>query len=584
MIEPEQTCIGRVRHVLGSTVTIELNPELAGVTPIWHGRLVQVGQVGSLVRIPQGPVHLLASVVLVGISDLAPPPSPAQTPSQGDRWLQVQLLGEVDGLGKFRRGVSSYPGLDDPVHFTTPDELASVYPPADELHVAVGALSSAPDIPVCLDATRLVTRHAAIVGSTGSGKTSTVASMLQRFSVEGWDSANIVVVDPHGEYSSALRRNASTRSVMGTPMPLQVPYWALPAADILRILCHTETKTIVSRFSSLVQEQRRRFAVAADWLSIDCQSITADTPIPFDIREVWHSLDYANRETVTAKTGGTPCIVTPGDPATLLPTVFEPYGPGGRAPFQSRTYGHYSPAPERLRLRLREPRLKFFLEIPDPAQPDPLPGIVSDWLGSEKPVSVLDFSGVPGDVSDVAIGVVLDLVFEIAIRGTPSDGIGRHRPILFVLEEAHRYLGPLSKATLAQDAANRVAREGRKYGLGLVMVSQRPSELPDTALSQVGTIVSLRLTNSADQSTVKSALPDAVSGLANILPSLRTGEALISGESIALPTRVLLHRPDPEPQAGDPNLDTWRCSPGARNNVTTSIERWREGAVGRGST
>lgn len=583
MIESEPTCIGRVRHVLGSTVTIELNPELAGVTPIWHGRLVQVGQVGSLVRIPQGPVNLLASVVLVGISDLSPPPSPAQAPSQGNRWLQVQLLGEVDGLGKFRRGVSSYPGLDDPVHFTTPEELASVYPPADALHVAVGSLSSAPDVPVCLDATRLVTRHAAIVGSTGAGKTSTVASMLQRFSVEGWESANIVVVDPHGEYSSALKKNASTRSVMGTPMPLQVPYWALPAGEILRILCHIKSKTIVNRFAALVQEQRRTFAEAADWLSIDRQSITADTPIPFDIREVWHGLDYANREIVTAKTGGEPCVVNPGDPAMLSPTVFEPYGPGGRAPFQSRVYGHYSPAPERLRLRLQDPRFNFLLKIPEPAHPDPLPDMISDWLGGEHPVSVLDFSGVPGDVADVAIGVVLDLLFEIAIRGTPEDGIGRHRPVLFVLEEAHRYLGPLSKETLAQDAANRVAREGRKYGLGLVMVSQRPSELPDTALSQVGTIVALRLTNSADQSTVKSALPDAVSGLANVLPSLRTGEALISGESIALPTRVLLHRPDPVPQAGDPSLDTWRSSPGTPNSVTTSIERWREGAVGKES-
>ena len=580
MSEAEPTCIGLVRHVLGATVTVELDPELAGVAPIWRGRLVPVGQVGSLVRIPQGPVYLLASVILVGISELARPPEPAQMPSQGDRWLQVQLLGEVDGLGKFHRGVSAYPGLDDAVHFATPDELAAVYPPGDEGQVAVGSLSSASDVSVCLDARRLVTRHAAVVGSTGSGKTSAVASLLQRFAVDGWDSANIVVVDPHGEYSTALETVASTRSVLGVANVLRVPYWALPASDILRILCAVETKTVVDRFATLVQEHRRAFAEAAAWLSIDPLSITSDTPVPFDLREVWLRLDFDNRETVTAKTGGDSCVATEGDAATLTPTAFVPYGPGGDEPVQCTTYGCFSPAPERLRLRLLDPKFDFFLEVPDPSQPDPLPGMVSDWLGGESPVSVLDFSGVPADVSDLAIGVVLDLLFEIAVRGTSEDGIGRHRPVLFVLEEAHRYLGPESKAILAQDAANRIAREGRKYGLGLVMVSQRPSELPETALAQVGTIISLRLTNSADQSTVKSALPDAVSGLANVLPSLRTGEALISGESIALPTRVMLRRPDPEPQAGDPTLEAWRQSPGSANDVAASIERWRGGAIG----
>lgn len=584
MTEREPTCIGRVRHVLGATVTVELDPGLAGVAPIWRGRLIPVGQVGSLVRIPQGPVFLLASVVLVGISELANPPAPAQTPAQGDRWLQVQLLGEVDGLGKFHRGVSAYPGLDDAVHFATPDELVAVYPEAGVGNVSIGTLSSSPEIPVCLDAGRLVTRHAAVVGSTGSGKTSAVASMLQSFAANGWASSNIVVVDPHGEYSSALREVAATRSVLGADELLRVPFWALPAADILRILCALDSKTVVDRFSELVLEGRRAFAEGADWLDLDPQSITADTPVPFDLREVWYELDYANRLTVTAKTGGDPCVETTGDAATLTPAIFEPYGPGGAPPFQSMTYGHYSPAPERLRLRLLDPRFQFFLEPPEVSSPDPLPGMVSEWLGAEKPVSVLDFSGVPADVADVAIGVVLQLLFELATRGTDDDGIGRHRPVLIVLEEAHRYLGPQSKAELAQQAANRIAREGRKYGIGLMMVTQRPSELPETALAQVGTIAALRLTNSADQATVRSALPDAVSGLANVLPSLRTGEAMISGEAVGLPTRVLLRRPAPEPRAGDPTLDSWRAADAAINDVASSVERWRSGTVGRGAS
>ena len=584
MTEREPTCIGHVRHVKGAIVTVELDAALAGVAPIWRGRLVPVGQVGALVRIPQGPVNLIASVVLVGISDPAQPPAPTQTPTQGNRWLQVQLLGEVDGLGKFHRGVSAYPGLDDPVHFATRHELTAIYPSADEDHISIGLLSSAPDLPLCLNAAKLVTRHAAVVGSTGSGKTSAVASMLKSFAIGGWDSANIVVVDPHGEYSAALATEASTRSVLDQDDPLRVPFWALPAIDILRILCATESKTVADRFAELVQDERRAFAEASDWLELESASITADTPVPFNLRRVWHELDFENRQTVTSKTDGEPCIETRGDIATLTPTKFTRYEQGNVAPFKATTYGHYTPVPERLRLRLLDRRFRFFLEEPDPADPDPLPDIVSDWLGVDKPISVLDFSGVPRDVADVAIGVVLQLLFELATRGTRNDGIGRHRPVLVVLEEAHRYLGPQSKAELAQQAANQIAREGRKYGIGLMIVTQRPSELPETALAQVGTIVALRLTNGSDQAIVRSALPDEVSGLSNILPSLRTGEAMISGESVALPTRVLLRRPSPPPRAGDPVLDSWRSAPGMPNDVKASVKRWRSGTVDRGAS
>lgn len=379
MAETEPTCIGRVRHVLGATVTVELDAGLAGVSPIWHGRLVPVGQVGSLVRISQGPVHLLASVVLVGISELAQPPLPTQTPTQGHRWIQVQLLGEVDALGSFHRGVTTYPGLDDAVHFTTRDDLVAVYPPTGVDRVDVGTLSADPGVAVTLDAGRPVTRHAAVVGSTGSGKTSAVARLLQSFSTGDWDSANIVVIDPHGEYSTALPGTSATRSVRGTGHDLlRVPYWALPAHELLHVLCGIETKTITDKFAELVVEERRRFASVADWLEIDDDSITAETPIPYDLRLVWHALDHANRATVTQKVGGTVCETAPGNPTTLTPAQFTPYSPGGATPHQGPTFRHYTPAPERLRLRLTNPEFGFLLEIPDPTKPDPLVGIITD--------------------------------------------------------------------------------------------------------------------------------------------------------------------------------------------------------------
>src|SRR6185436_19052027 len=158
---------------------------------------------------------LIASVSLVGIAELAGTLKPAEVIQHDERWLQVQLLGEIDrGTGRFQRGVGSYPGLDDPVHFATHDQLASVFPQPGNHHLRLGCLAAAEEVPVCLEASRFVVRHAAVVGSTGAGKTSAVASLLQNFVRGGWQAANIVVIDPHGEYSQALADTASVRTVL----------------------------------------------------------------------------------------------------------------------------------------------------------------------------------------------------------------------------------------------------------------------------------------------------------------------------------------------------------------------------------
>jgi DNA helicase HerA-like ATPase len=227
-----------------------------------------------------------------------------------------------------------------------------------------------------------------------------------------------------------------------------------------------------------------------------------------------------------------------------------------------------------MRLKLLDPHLKFFFSREDlVATTDPLVPLVHKWLGGDRPISVLDLSGVPSDVTDLSVGLILQLIFEIAIRSLTS-GIGRPSPVLVVLEEAHRYLGDSNNVRLAKEAVNRIAREGRKYGIGIMLVTQRPSDLPDTALSQVGTVIALRLTNAADQGTVRKALPDIVAGLADVLPSLRTGEAIVSGEAVTLPTRTLMDVPDPWPAAEDPSLAAWRRPPKSIN-LAPSIASWR---------
>jgi len=575
----DSTCIGRVRHVLGGVVTVALECDLAGIAPIYRGQLLPVGQIGSLVRIPQGLVDLIASVTLVGIAELTPPSPPSESVQRDERWLQVQLLGEIDrGTNRFRRGVGTYPGLDDPVHFATADDLLSIFPRPDEEHLRVGRLAAAEEVPVCVDAAKLVVRHSAVVGSTGSGKTSAVASILQSFIRGGWNGANIVVIDPHGEYAQALAESAAVRSVLADGnRRLRVPYWALPAAEIARTFAGvTGSATFNNRFAELVTAGRREYVKSVKWLTLDESAVTADTPVPFDIRPIWYRLAYENRET-RMKTGdaSTVCLVEAGDAQTLRPPEFKPYGPGGQPPNKAGTYDTYATMPDLLRLGLLDARLRFLQEPKvEVTEADPLITVMQEWVGADKPVSVLDFSGVPAAAADLAIGVVLNLLFEVAVRGEPNGpGIGRPSPVLIILEEAHRYLSKDATA-LTRESANRIAREGRKYGVGLMLVSQRPTELPTTALAQCGTIISLRLSNSEDQGAIRAALPDTISGLAAVLPSLRTGEAIMSGEAVVLPSRALLDLPDPRPKAEDPSLSPWRQNVQVPD-LAPAIAAWR---------
>jgi len=541
--------------------------------------VLAVGQIGSLVRIPQGMVDLIASVSLVGIAELSGRLEPGDAIQHGERWLQIQLLGEIDrATATFQRGVASFPGLDDEVHFVTPEELACVFPPADAENVRIGSLSSSEELAVCLNASKIVMRHAAVVGSTGSGKTSAVASILQGFTRGGWGAANIVVIDPHGEYARALGDHASVRSVLGKgESKLRVPYWSLPALDIARIFCGgVGGGTFTSRFIELVTEAKREFATSAKWLKIDRNAITADTPIPFDLKPIWYKIDRENRETRSNKSDASTILCTDeGLVGELKSASFQPYNAGGASPFKGPMHGVYGTTPDLLRLGILDPRRSFFLEPQgDVEGEDPLVDVVRDWLGREKPTSVLDFSGVPAEAADLAIGVVLNLLFELAIRTEPDGpGIGRPSPVLVVLEEAHRYLGA-SASLMTRDSANRIAREGRKYGIGLLLVTQRPTELPETALAQCGTLIALRLTNASDQGAIKAALPDNVAGLAAVLPSLRTGEAIVSGEAVVLPFRALLDKPNPWPRAEDPSLKSWRREPGLPD-VSKPLADWR---------
>ena len=223
--------------------------------------------------------------------------------------------------------------------------LRNVFPKPDSKYIRLGRLAAAEEIPVCLEASRLVVRHSAIVGSTGSGKTSAVASLLQNFVRGGWRAANIVVIDPHGEYARAVGDNASVRSVLGeSGQRLRVPYWALPATDIVRIFTGAPGgATFASRFTEAVTRARREFVEAAKWLALDPTAVTSDTPVPFDIRPIWLQLDSENRETRMNK----------ADPASACRTDSRRCGSAAFSPVHTIRSGWPAAAPRSLLRYLR---------------------------------------------------------------------------------------------------------------------------------------------------------------------------------------------------------------------------------------
>ena len=417
--------------------------------------------------LPQGPISLIGAVTMLGISELTTPTEPAQVPQQGERWLKVQLLGELDALGRFQRGVSIFPSIDDDVRFATSPELTAMYPSADTSHIPVGILSTSRSHVLRLDLPKLVTRHTAVLGSTGSGKSSTVATIIQAVLNLGLRRANIVIIDPHGEYAAAFGANANVMSVDGVgPAALSIPYWALGLDDLLRAYMGAGSSVnpvVRNKVSELVLEKRKEYLQASGWPSPSPEDITVDTPIPYDLRRVWFDLDFLNRATSRgSKASGDFAVIDAGDPAALRPAIFEPYGPGGI--FQNTFYQSYSPLPDRMLVRLKDPRFSFLSRsYPNPTEPDPLPECLSQWLGTSLPISVLDFSGVPSEAADVAIGAVLNLLFEVTVACPPSEGIGRSRPVWIAIEEAHRFIGDKVSETAgaAKRASERIARPNR---------------------------------------------------------------------------------------------------------------------------
>jgi DNA helicase HerA-like ATPase len=560
------TLLGYVGAVAGGSVSVRQHEGVASGIAIIGGRSYRVGQVGSFVRIPQGYHDLYGIISDVGAS--ATPETIANVEKRGERWMKIQLVGEVLETS-FERGISQYPAINDQVHLVVEEDLARIYGTSDSGQVTIGRLSNAESIPVRIDLDKLVTRHSAVLGSTGSGKSTTVTSLLRSITVgqngqQSFPNARILLIDIHGEYGQALGDSAKVFRInpLAGEAQLYIPYWALDLADLLPFLLgKTEEKALTAIYERILA-MKTESAQKASYSGVEANSLTSESPLPFSLKSLWFNLIDPEIKTWNENTQLTSAIAKAGDAASLMPPTYPMPGMGNASPFANKTNVlSIRRQLEQLRSRLLDRQYDFMLH-PGEWEPDldgvpknDLPMLLEDWIGHDKPITVLDLSGIPSAILTRLIGGILSITYEALFWSRERPEGGRNRPLLIVMEEAHRYLGH-DDSSNARTAVQRIVKEGRKFGVGAMIVSQRPSEIDDTILSQCGTIFALRLSNSADRSKVQGALPDSLSGIIDSLPILRTGEAVIVGEAAKLPVRCRITLPEEgrRPASEDPQV------------------------------
>lgn len=607
--------LGTIEDVNGASVSVKLSDNTPGGLLFVNGEAYRVGQVGGFVRIPSGYVDLYGVISQVGAG--AAPGAPELLPQYGNRWLRVELVGQGRRGGKFERGISQYPSIGDAVHVVTESDLKTVYAPGDgDSYVAIGRVASAESIAAYLDLNLLVSRHSAVVGSTGSGKSNTVASLLNAVSDQSrFKSGRVVLLDLHGEYTKAFGKLARVFRVGANTdngeRELHVPFWALTAEEFISLAMGGVSGIPLTLLQDRLLSSKRHSKPGELPHGLPDLTVTVDTPLPFSVFQLWHDL-YSlhcathkvskNQNQAEATRAyileGNPEVEAVGDPDKLERPRFRPLKDVKDDP--DKVYaGLYGDLPRThidiLESKLRDPRMQFLFKpgcwsvAREGATEEDLDALLESWIGADAPISVFDLSAIPAAVVDDLVGAVLRILYDSVFWGRLKKEGGRERPLLIVLEEAHVYLGAQSKGRAAA-AARRIAKEGRKYGVGLMLVSQRPAEIDSTILSQCGTVVAQRLTNDADRSQVTSCASDNLKGLFSMLPILRTGEALIVGEAVNMPIRAIIDRPPAgrRPDSEDPLVVVPKGKDGKRKksggwtepamneNYKPLVEAWRK--------
>jgi len=536
--EPLLPPMGKIISVNGTFARV-----LLANTP--HGGAQASGDqpyVGTVVIVDTGAAIVLGLITSMSVTD------PQYDPDlNGTRLMDIEMVGELPlqndkYLCTFRRGVSVYPRLGDPVHIPTRTVLEKAYYFGSFDGVEIGRIHQDPSIPAVIKINEMLGKHFAILGSTGTGKSCTVAIILREFLAKQPQS-HIVLVDPHNEYASCF---GDLSNIINLDT-LCLPFWFLNFEEIVEILLggKEDNSSEIELLRELIPAAKRQFAANRGRESRLLQrSVTrkerysVDVPVPYRISDLVDQIKHQMGRLETQK--------------DLQP------------------YKHLI---SRIEAIVQDPRYSFMFGKM----------MVEDNLGNilkhifripvnEKPITIVQLVGLPTEIVNVIVSILARLAFDLALW---SDG---KLPITFVCEEAHRYV-PHEKDVGFEPTKriiSRIAKEGRKYGISLCIVSQRPGDLDPTILSQCSTIFTMRLSNERDQKIVKSAVTDAADSLLRFLPSLGTREAIAFGEGITLPSRIMLMElPDialPKAAGDHLNSDNQEFDPAL---VDEAIIRWR---------
>lgn len=579
------THIGQVESVSGNSVTIKMASNYPSNMPIVDGTVYRIGQIGSFLKIPLGYANLYGLITQAGV--LAMPESLLMAykdnPSiaDGHRWLRMILVGEQIG-SSFERGVLQSPTSGDQVHLVTNEDLRIVYGGYKaQSAIVIGNQSASEGLAAQLDMDKLISRHCAILGATGSGKSNAVSIVVKAIAEKPFPSARILMIDPHGEYASSLSGKCRVFRVGATSGEdeLCVPFWALPFKELMAIFPGKLSDQNEDYIRGKVLERKRAWAAGIEGLREE--AITADSPIPFSIKQLWFDLDNFERMTFRKDRETLMPVTEEGDPETLKSKLYPPAAPGGGEPFLNNKAKGILGFLDGMRSRLLDQRYQFLFEpegyCPDLAgqTPSDLASLFATWFGHGFPISILDLSAIPSDIMQAISGSILKIIYDALFWGQATLIGGKQQPLFVVLDEAHAYL-KAGEDSISSRTVQAIAKEGRKYGVGMLLVTQRPSELDETVLSQCGSIIALRMTNTRDKGHVSSAMQDELREMADVLSSLRTGEAIVSGEAVRIPSRVKFFQADNAVKSSDPIASKLWAN--ARPDVAVyeiSVRNWR---------
>ena len=549
----ENLAIGQIIEVDGSRLVAELNPTLSELSRVYAGETYPIGQFGSIIRIHFGRRLVYALVGRLRMkSEFQAERGLVPASSSDERIVEADLFGEgewVHGASgewelRFERGVSTYPLPQQTVYLTPKAELRFIYGKAKGAVVQLGQHVGSGGTPCLADLNELLGKHTAVLGSTGAGKSGTVAAIIHSIlergdknSYEKWK-PRIIILDPHGEYGTAFADHTKLSSDDGT---LTLPYWLLNFQESVALLIGKTEFVATSQANIVKSALMAAREEGAQQLGLDANSITVDSPVPYKLSTLKAKID------------------------------------ADKPPQASKQDSHNSIL-QKLEVLMTDARLRFMMEEWNDGANDPFPEVIKQLTGDGPQPRIVDLSGVPNEVAGVSSAVIARTLFNLKIWQTQPER--ESDPVLLVCEEAHRYVPNRGEAQYeaAQEAIRRIAKEGRKYGVGLLLVSQRPSEVEATVLSQCNSWIVLRITNDADREHVRSILPDSMSGLTKMLSGLRRQEAIFVGQAAMLPSRILIRdlKPEQLPKSNDIDFDKgWQNDATPDAQIQEVVNRWR---------